>query len=130
MKLTKSSPAGKGMESRWTWAVAAALVLSTAVGCRSGPKLTPEQAEGQHLYATRCAHCHRDNDLGLKPPPPELHGVMARGILPSGDRATDDAVRKTVLGGKGKMPSFAGRFTEDQMRALIAYLKTDMPNPE
>jgi mono/diheme cytochrome c family protein len=98
-------------------------------GCKGGEKLTPEQAEGQHLYATRCAHCHRDNDLGLKPPPPELKGVMARGILPSGNHATDDAVRKTVLAGKGKMPSFAGRFTEPQMRALLAYLRTDMPEP-
>ncbi|HEY9126345.1 MAG TPA: cytochrome c [Acidobacteriaceae bacterium] len=111
-------------------AAAAALALLLPAGCRSGAKLTPEQAEGQHLYAVRCAHCHRDNDLGLKPPPPELKGVMARGILPSGARATDDAVRKTVLTGKGNMPSFAGRFTEAQMQALIAYLRTDMPQPD
>ena len=112
----------------WAGAAVAALALfSGMAGCRGGAKLTPEQAEGQHLYATRCAHCHRDNDLGLKPAPPNLMGVMARGILPSGDRATDDAVRKTVLAGKGKMPAFAGRFTEEQMRALIAYLRTDMP---
>jgi len=108
----------------------AALTLLLATGCRSGEKLTPEQAEGQHLYAVRCAHCHRDNDLGLKPPPPELRGVMARGILPSGNHATDDAVRRIVLGGKGNMPPFTGRFTNEQMRALIAYLRTDMPEAD
>lgn len=108
-------------------AAAAALAFLLVAGCRGGETLTPEQAEGQHLYAVRCAHCHQENDLGLKPPPPELRGVMARGILPSGDRATDEAVRKTVLAGKGKMPAFAGRFTDEQMRALIAYLRTDMP---
>jgi mono/diheme cytochrome c family protein len=96
-------------------------------GCRSHPKLTPEQAEGQHLYAVRCAHCHEENDLALKPPPPNLRGVMGRGILPSGARATDAEVRRVVLLGKGKMPAFQGRFTEEQMGALLAYLRTEMP---
>lgn len=121
---------GTGRRQAGVVTIAAALALLPIAGCRSGEKLTPEQAEGQHLYATRCAHCHRDNDLGLKPPPPELKGVMARGILPSGAHATDDVVRKTVLAGKGNMPGFLGRFTEEQMRALIAYLRTDMPPAE
>jgi len=35
-------------------------------------------------------------------------------------------VRQTVLEGKGMMPSFRGRFTEDQMAALQAYLHTGL----
>jgi len=31
-------------------------------------------------------------------------------------------VRHDVLAGKGMMPAFAGRFTEEQMGALLAYL--------
>jgi len=31
-----------------------------------------------------------------------------------------------VLTGKGMMPSFAGRFTDDQMVALLAYLHSEM----
>ena len=54
---------------------------------------------------------------------------MGRGKLPSGAAATDGAVRAVVLMGKGKMPSFAGRFTEDQMTALLQYLRTEMPLP-
>jgi len=34
-------------------------------------------------------------------------------------------VRELVLKGKGKMPSFSGRFTEEQMAALLSYLHTD-----
>ena len=97
-------------------------------GCRSSTVLTPQQAEGQHLYAVRCAHCHDENDLGLKPPPPDLHGAMSGAKLPSGAAATDAEVRRVVLAGKGKMPSFAGRFTEGQMAALLAYLRTNMPS--
>jgi mono/diheme cytochrome c family protein len=91
-------------------------------GCRSEPKLTQQQAEGMHLYAGRCAHCHEDNDLALKKVPPDLHGVFKRSTLPSGAPATDAEVRRVVLAGKGMMPSFAGRFSDAQMGALIAYL--------
>jgi mono/diheme cytochrome c family protein len=78
----------------------------------------------------RCAHCHEENDLALKPPPPNIHGAMGKAKLPSGALATDAEVRRLVLVGKGKMPSFSGRFTEEQMAALLAYLHTDMPLPE
>jgi mono/diheme cytochrome c family protein len=104
--------------------VVLALILA---GCRNQPELTPQQVEGQHLYAVRCAHCHEENDLALKPAPPNIHGAMGKAKLPSGTPATDVEVRRLVLMGKGKMPSFSGRFTEEQMAALLAYLHTEMP---
>jgi mono/diheme cytochrome c family protein len=90
------------------------------------PKLSPQEAEGKHLYAVRCAHCHEDNDLALKKIPPDLHGVFKRSNLPSGAPVTDAEVRRVVLTGKGLMPDFTGRFTEEQMNALIAYLHTGL----
>src|ERR1700686_4309138 len=106
-----------------------AVFVLTLAGCRENPPLTPQEAEGQHLYVVRCAHCHEDNDLALKPPPPNIHGAMAKAKLPSGAPAPDAEVRRLILVGKGKMPSFSGRFTEEQMAALLAYLHTDMPLP-
>ncbi|MGD0939165.1 MAG: cytochrome c [Terracidiphilus sp.] len=91
-------------------------------GCRTAPTLTPQEAEGKHLYEIRCVHCHEENDLALKKAPPDLHGIFDRKTLPSGALATDAAVRQNILTGKGMMPSFAGRFTEEQMAALLAYL--------
>jgi len=95
-------------------------------GCHSAPQLTAQQAEGKHLYDVRCAHCHQDNDLNLKKVPPDLHNVFNRTTLPSGAPATDTNVARTVLSGKGMMPSFAGRFTDEQMAALLAYLHTGL----
>jgi mono/diheme cytochrome c family protein len=95
-------------------------------GCHSAPSLTPQQAEGKHLYSVRCAHCHEDNDLALKKVPPDLHHVFDRATLPSGAPATDEAVRLNVLNGKGMMPGFAGRFTGEQMTALLDYLHTGL----
>jgi mono/diheme cytochrome c family protein len=107
-----------------------AIALLALAGCHSQPALTPQEAEGQHLYAVRCAHCHEENDLALKPPPPQIHGVLQKTKLPSGVAATDAEVRRQILYGKGKMPSFSGRFTEEQMAALLAYLHTDMPQSD
>jgi len=103
---------------------------SIASGCHGRQELTPQQVEGQHLYMVRCAHCHEENDLGLKPPPPNLHGAMGRAKLPSGAAATDAELRRLLLTGKGKMPSFSGRFTEEQMAALLTYLHTEMSLPQ
>jgi mono/diheme cytochrome c family protein len=95
-------------------------------GCHSEPLLTAQEREGKHLYQVRCAHCHEDNDLALKKVPPDLHPLFARTTMPSGLPATDAEVRKNVLTGRGMMPSFAGRFSEEQMAALLAYLHTGL----
>jgi len=102
------------------------LTLIALAGCHRVPPLTPQEAEGKHLYTVRCAHCHEDNDLQLKKVPPDLHGVFAHATLPSGAPATDQNVERVVLSGRNMMPSFAGRFTQDQMADLIAYLRTGL----
>jgi len=103
-----------------------AIAALAVTGCRSAQQLTPQQAEGKHLYQVRCAHCHQDNDLALKKVPPDLHGLFDSKLLPSGIPATDATVASNVLKGRGMMPGFAGRFTQEQMDALLAYLHTGL----
>ena len=105
---------------------AVATLTVTLAGCRSAQQLTPQQAEGKHLYDVRCAHCHEDNDLALKKVPPNLHGLFNHKTLPSGIPTTDEAVANNVLKGRGMMPAFAGRFNQEQMDALLAYLHTGL----
>lgn len=119
-----------------TLALLASAVFTAAFsllsGCHSEPPLTSRQLAGRDLYQSRCAHCHEENDLGLKKVPPNLHHVFESATLPSGAPATDLQVERTILSGKGMMPSFAGRFSQDQMTALLAYLHTglrDLQNP-
>lgn len=101
-------------------------VIAATAGCHRETPLTAEETEGKHLYMVRCAHCHEDNDLALKKIPPDLHGVFKQKALPSGALATDENVKLVVLSGKGMMPSFAGRFDNQQMAALLAYLHTGL----
>ena len=99
-------------------------VSAILVGCRSTPSLTAQEAEGKYLYDVRCAHCHEENDLALKKVPPDLHRLFNHKTLPSGIPLSDEAVRHNVLAGRGMMPGFAGRFDDEQMAALLAYLHT------
>lgn len=101
-------------------------MAASLAGCHPASSLTPQQLEGKHLYQVRCAHCHEENDLALKKVPPDLHGLFDRKTLPSGAPATDAAVRQNVLIGKGMMPGFNGRFTEEQITSLLDYLHTDL----
>ena len=39
---------------------------------------------------------------------------------------SDPNVQSVVLNGKGMMPGFAGRFTQDQMNDLLSYLHTGL----
>jgi mono/diheme cytochrome c family protein len=102
------------------------ITVFSATGCHSVPPLTAQEAEGKRLYAGRCAHCHEDNDLQLKKVPPDLHDLFKLAAMPGGGAVSDAAVSRVVLSGKGMMPSFAGRFTDEQMVALIAYLRTGL----
>jgi mono/diheme cytochrome c family protein len=111
---------------KMSWAFVCVGLAVGFSGCHSASSLTPQEAEGKHLYQVRCAHCHEENDLALKKHPPDLHGLFDRMTLPSGASASDAAVRLNVLAGKGMMPGFRGRFTEEQLAALIAYLHTGL----
>lgn len=104
----------------------AVIVAASIGGCRPTPRLSPQQAEGKHVYDVGCAHCHELNDLALKKVPPNLHGLFKRTKLPGGEPATDAEVEQVLLTGKGMMPSFAYQLTRDQMAALLDYLHTGM----
>lgn len=120
-------PKTQRLRFRFFLSACVAAVAACAIGaCHSAPRLTDQEAEGKHLYSIRCAHCHEDNDLALKKIPPNLRSVFQREKLPSGAPASDGQVRQVVLAGKGMMPSFAGRFTDQQMSALLAYLHTGL----
>lgn len=103
-----------------------AAFATSVSGCNSAPTLTPQQAEGKHLYNVGCAHCHEENDLHLKTVPPNLRGLFNRSRLPDGEPATDAEVEQVLVTGKGMMPSFAYQMTKEQMDAVVAYLHTGL----
>jgi mono/diheme cytochrome c family protein len=111
---------------RVSLAILPVAVAALLAGCHPAPILTPQQAEGKHLYDVGCAHCHEENDLHLKKVPPDLHGLFSRSTLPDGAPATDAEVERLLVTGKGMMPSFAYQMTKQQMDAVVAYLHTGL----
>lgn len=77
-------------------------------------QLTPASAtQGRHLFLMNCAHCHGDDARGDEGP--DLHNV----------HKSDARIHQIVTGGiKGEMPSFAKKLNENDIQALIAYLRT------
>jgi mono/diheme cytochrome c family protein len=104
----------------------AGTACSVLSGCHTAPALTEQESAGKRLYLGRCAHCHEDNDLALQKAPPDLHRLFGQPKLPSGASANDVEIRRVVKAGKGMMPAFTGRFNDEQMAALVAYLHTGL----
>jgi mono/diheme cytochrome c family protein len=81
---------------------------------------TPEEAslegqtkQGYNLFEFNCAHCHGDDARGDEGP--DLHGLVK----------SDARLTKIIKGGiKGEMPAFGKKFTDADVQALIAYLRT------
>jgi len=77
---------------------------------------------GEELFQQNCAICHQASNLDLKKQPPRLEGLFQRKTLPSGARANDEQVRKTIIHGLGTMPAFEGRLSDEDVKNLLAYL--------
>lgn len=68
---------------------------------------------GQSLFARNCAHCHGDDARGDEGP--DLHEL----------KKSDARISKIINQGiKGEMPAFGGKFKEEDIQALIAFLRT------
>lgn len=103
----------------------AALAQSTA---RSGPMQsgshTPQAAGTQtqpldvgKLFATSCGWCHSGG--GREP---------GKGPRLMGTDLTDEQIASRIRNGKtGQMPAYATAFTEDQLRAIVAYIRDLKP---
>src|SRR5262245_37590035 len=81
------------------------------------PTATLEQrvliADGQKLFLKNCAHCHGADARGDDGP--DLHNLDW----------TDEQIAARIRNGKkGQMPAFAGKFSADDIGAVIAYLRT------
>ena len=55
---------------------------------------------------------------------PGLAGLYQSKLLPDGTPVTDENVERWIRNGGGLMPGFKSAISPEQMRDLIAYLKT------
>lgn len=85
--------------------------------------LNAEQSAGRTIFNEHCAsrhYAHSSNSLHG----PGLDHLFRKQFLPSGLPANDRFVTQTILNGRGMMPAAGSTLSDEQLRALIAYLHT------
>src|SRR5580700_8312567 len=99
----------------------------------SGGSTGPLSATGEKIFAELgCVTCHRSDSQGRGP---NLQGVFGKPVLLEGGRtvlADENYLRESILdpgakivnGYKPVMPTFQGLVSEEQLNALVAYVKS------
>ncbi len=107
----KKSPSTSGRSRSFLAALlvfAVLVALQSAVSCRVPPPgrgATPQE----DLYRQNCALCHGINGGGAQGPP-----------LIDRPRSAEE-VRAIVVAGRGEMPSFSDKLSEEQITAVAEY---------
>jgi cytochrome c oxidase subunit 2 len=106
---------------------------TSALSQATDPGLLSPLEHGRQLFAQHgCQTCHLDNGGGVGP---QLAGIIGNEVLLAGGETAkvDDAyIRESILNPLAKvvhgyqpvMPTFTGRLSEEEMLALVTYIKS------
>ena len=75
------------------------------------------------VYEERCAICHF-SDSTAKKIGPGLKSLYSRGKFADGKKVDDGTVASWIENGGKDMPGFKDSLKPEQIRALVAYLKS------
>jgi len=80
------------------------------------------QNEGASVYKTKCAVCHGADGKGET----AMGKAMKLRDLGSADvqKQTDEQLTEITTNGKGKMPAYKGKLTDEQIKQVVAYIRT------
>ena len=86
---------------------------TNAIATVTNPPTTDQVNQGASLFSRNCAHCHGDDAHGDEGP--DLHDLTK----------SDTRINKILKEGiKGEMPKFGSKFSDTDIQALIAFLRT------
>ena len=104
-------------ENMWLGLLTAVAVAAVAV---TGS--TPLAAQdGPTLYKTKCAMCHGADGKGETPMGKKLN-IRDLGS-PEVQKQTDAELTTIISKGKGKMPTFEGKLTAEQIGQVLAHIR-------
>ena len=101
--------------------VGAALLLGGIVLAAAGAGAQTAAPSGQAGFEQTCAACHQPDGKGIPGAFPALAGnAFVRG--------SPEAVVQTVLDGRGGMPTFRNDLNDDQIAAILTYVRSAWGN--
>ena len=78
------------------------------------PEASPNDIDGPTMFATVCGYCHQDGGR-----------AAGRGPKLAGTTRSDEFIIDRIRNGKsGAMPAFGGTFSEGQIIAILAYIRS------
>ncbi|HET9659589.1 MAG TPA: cytochrome c [Thermomicrobiales bacterium] len=98
----------------------------------SSPAAAGLIAEGEEIYNTTCIACHRAGGEGVEGVPgsaPTINGAIP--ALAGNAFVTLDDPKPavlTVLNGRGGMPRFGGAYSDEQIAAVLSYVRQAFGN--
>jgi mono/diheme cytochrome c family protein len=92
----------------------------------TGTDLTAEEEElvmaGETIYNNECAACHMEDGSGAN----EIYPALAQNPFVTAD--DPEPVIEIVLYGQGAMPSFAERLDDEDIAAVVSYIRNSWGN--
>jgi mono/diheme cytochrome c family protein len=97
---------------------------SLAVFCLAATIVTPAYAQnaGADTYKAKCLMCHGADGMGQTPAGKSLKSASFKD--PAIVKLSDADMIAAVTKGKNKMPAYAGKLTDAQIKAAVAYIRT------
>ncbi len=102
------------MKKQIRWAAVGVMVASIATAAFAD--------SGADTYKAKCAMCHAADGSGSTPAGKAMKALPFSS--PDLVKASDADLIAATKNGKGKMPAYAGKLTDDQITAVVAYIRT------
>lgn len=80
------------------------------------------QNNGADIYKAKCQMCHGPDGTSNTPAGRAIKAASFKS--PALVKASDADLIASVKNGKGKMPAYAGKLTDEQIKAAVAYIRT------
>ncbi len=114
-----------------TIAIAIVATAGTLLAQNQPPKSTGKKlasgisaVRGKGVFGEKCAVCHNANSAEKKIGP-GLKGLSKRGTFTgNSNKITDESLKAWIENGDTLMPPFRDALTAEQVKDLIAYIKT------
>ncbi len=80
------------------------------------------QNSGADIYKAKCQMCHGADGTGNTPAGRAIKAASFKS--PALVKASDAELVLAVRNGKGKMPAYASKLTDPQIKATVSYIRT------
>ncbi|HEX3436475.1 MAG TPA: cytochrome c [Pseudacidobacterium sp.] len=93
-----------------------------AVSLLTAGTMSFAQETAADIYKAKCQMCHAADGSGDTP---TGKAMKVRSFsLPEVVKMSDEELFNITKNGKGKMPAYANKLTDDQIKALVAHIRT------